>query len=108
MAKQVEPQRPKPLMPPTPPPPSSKMLAKIAESPKAGWSISDIETACRQLGMDCIPPTRGTHYKVSSPKVGGFLTVPHKRPIKTPYIRSFIGLAEAHIGAFVKGENSDV
>lgn len=92
----------------TPPPevamlPQSKMLAKIKENPKAGWTISDIETACEQLGMVCRPPTRGSHHKVSSPHIEGILIVPHKRPIKTPYVKSFLGLADAHIRACGEG-----
>jgi hypothetical protein len=67
--------------------------------PKADWGISDIETVCSQIGLTFSAPTRGSHYKVSSPRLDGILVIPHNRPIKMPYIRSFLGLAEAHLQA---------
>lgn len=81
------------------PPIPSKMLAKMVANPAGGWTIANIQTACGQLGLSCTAPTRGSHYKVSSDLVGGPVTVPHKRPIKAPYIRLFIGLAKAHVAA---------
>jgi len=60
----------------------SKMLTKFKDNPKADWDISDIKTACRQLGLTCTAPTRGTHHKVSSPHLDGILIIPHKKPIK--------------------------
>ena len=84
----------------------SKKLEKIKANPKAGWEISDIKTVCRQLDMICSPPTRGSHHKVSSPHVDGVLVIPHNKPIKVAYIKSFIGLAETHVSAAcAKGED---
>jgi len=89
------------------PRPLSKKFAKIKAKPKASWSISDIETACQQLGLTCQPPTRGSHYKVSSPHIGGILPIPCDRPVKTVYIKLFIGLGDAHIEACKNVEKSD-
>ena len=86
---------------------SSKMLDRIRANPKGDWEISDIETACRQLGLTCTSPTRGSHHKISSPHVEGILMMPHKRPIKVPYIKLFIGLAEAHIEFCPKVEKAN-
>jgi hypothetical protein len=97
MSNQIQPATPEKLPRAAPPPALSKMLERIKGSPKAGWTIADIKTACDQLDMICSAPTRGTHYKVSSPHIEGILVIPAKRPIKLPYVRSFIGLAEAHV-----------
>lgn len=77
----------------------SKKLAKIEANPRAGWTIEDIQTACKQLKMTCSAPTRGSHHKVSSQYIEGILTIPAARPIKEFYIKSFLGLAKAHIEA---------
>lgn len=87
-------------------PVSSKVLAKITANLKGNWKISDIEKACEQLGMTCEPPTRGSHYKVSSPHISGALTIPFKRPVKVIYIKLFVSLAEAHIKAGTKNGES--
>lgn len=76
-----------------------KLLAKMKANPRGDWTISDIETCCRQAGLTCTSPTRGSHHKISSPSIPGILTVPHNKPIKPPYIKSLVGLAEAHLRA---------
>ena len=76
-------------------------------NPKAGWTIPDIQTICRQLGMTCTAPTRGSHWKVLSHHIPGIQTVPAERPIKTPYIRDFLKLVEAHIDACGKPEKTN-
>ena len=86
---------------------ASKMLDKMKASPKSGWTIANIETACNQLGISCEPPSRGSHYKVTSQHVAKIVTIPHDRPIKLPYIRSFIALAEAHIRACQPTEDAN-
>jgi len=75
--------------------------------PKAGWTISDIETACNQLGMTCAAPSHGDHYKVSSAHIPVIVTVPATRPVKLPYIKSFLKLAEAHIAACQQAEKTN-
>ena len=87
--------------------PVSKKLDRIREKPKAGWTISDIQTACDQVGISCSPPTRGDHYKVSSPHMAAIVTIPAKRPIKTVYIREFLKLATAHIAGCQNTEKTN-
>jgi hypothetical protein len=74
----------------------SKRLARMAESPRAGWSIADVEAVCREFGIICEPPRGGgSHYKIWHPKVPEILTVPFKRPIKPVYIRKLVSFIEA-------------
>jgi hypothetical protein len=97
VSNQIEPRPPNKSTAKPPARNTSKAFAKIKANPKGDWSIADIEAVCNQLGMICTTPTRGSHHKVSSPHIAGVLTIPHKRPIKTPYVRLFVGLVEAHI-----------
>jgi hypothetical protein len=61
------------------------------------WKIANIEKVCKDIGLTCSPPSRGSHYKISSPKLDGILPIPARRPVKAPYIRLFVGLCDAHI-----------
>ena len=82
--------------------PASKTLEKMRLNPKGDWQISDIVKVCRDLGMHCQPPTGGgSHYKVSShePVIKEILTIPNRKPIKPPYIRDFVKLADKHMQA---------
>ena len=74
-------------------------LEEMRANPKANWKIEDIEKPCRHFGLDCTAPTRGSHYKVSSKRLGGLLTVPYNRPIKPIYIKRFVALMDAHLKA---------
>jgi hypothetical protein len=73
-----------------------KLLEKMRNSPN-GWAISDVETLCGQIGMKSKAPTGGSHYKISSPFVGGILIVVARRPIKPVYIRRLVLWADTHI-----------
>jgi hypothetical protein len=74
----------------------SKRLARMAENPRASWSISDIDAVCREFEINCDPPRGGgSHYKVWHPAVAEILTVPFKRPIKPVYIRKLVAFVEA-------------
>lgn len=87
-----------------------KIFEKMKNNPKGDWSISDVSTLCKQVGLHLVPPSRGSHYTVYSDYVKGALTVPHKRPIKPFYIKCLISLAEAHIAyedASLKGSMDD-
>lgn len=74
-------------------------LEAMRGSPQADWTIPDVKKLCRQLDLTFTKPTRGTHFKVSSPRLEGILMVPARRPIKSAYIRSLVALADAHIEA---------
>lgn len=74
----------------------SKRLARMAENPRAGWSISDVEAVCREFGITCEAPRGGgSHHKVWHPSMTEILTVPFKRPIKPVYIRKLVSFIEA-------------
>lgn len=74
----------------------SKRLARMAENPRAGWTIEDVAALCREFDIACEAPRGGgSHYKVSHPATHEILTVPFKRPIKPVYIRKLVALVEA-------------
>lgn len=76
---------------------TSKMLEKMRANP-ADWKIENIETLCRQVGLECQPPRGGgSHFKAWSPYVDGILTIPAKRPIKPVYVKRLVSFADAHI-----------
>ena len=75
------------------------VLEQMRNNPKGDWSINDVRKLCDHCGVDCMPPTRGTHYKVASDRVGGILTMPFNRPIKAVYIRKLVALMDAHLEA---------
>jgi predicted RNA binding protein YcfA (HicA-like mRNA interferase family) len=54
------------------------------------WRISDVETVCRNHGVDCSPPRAGSHYKVKHDAMPQILTIPAHRPIKPVYIRELV------------------
>ena len=59
-------------------------------NPAADWTVKDVETLCRQHGLTCIAPKRGSHFKVSHPAQDSILTIPYRRPIKSIYIRTLV------------------
>lgn len=78
--------------------PIPKLLARMRDNPKGDWTVKDIETICDKVGMSFAPPSRGSHFKVSSQHIkGGIQVIPAHKPIKPPYIRAFLGLVEAHL-----------
>lgn len=84
----------------------SSLLEKMRANPKGDWRISDVAKMCSDVGLTCAPPSRGSHYKISSQYVkNGLQTVPAKRPIKACYIRSLVGLADTHMKARAQEKN---
>jgi hypothetical protein len=80
------------------------MLARMRDNPQSDWQIGDIETLCENVGLNLTPPSRGSHYKISSDLIPmTVLTIPYNRPIKAPYIKQFVKLIDAHIEHCVKG-----
>lgn len=70
-----------------------KRLAKMRNNPR-DWGISDVEAVCRALGIDCVAPKRGDHFKVSHPAVEEILTIPAHRPIKPYYIKELVAFID--------------
>jgi hypothetical protein len=96
------PRQPQLIVPVTgtvPPPqalPPCKLLEDMRANAAGDWGMKDVETLCEQIGLTCKPPRRGSHHKVFCPGVQGMLTIPAKKPIKAPYIRSLVALADVH------------
>jgi hypothetical protein len=87
-------------------PPKSlcKELEDMRRNPRADWQISDLQQICKKFGLVCSKPRGGgSHYKISSPLLEGIQIVPARRPIKAPYIRSFVTMMDAHIEASANG-----
>ena len=72
---------------------AEKLLAAMRANPR-DWTISDVERLCRSIDLECVAPTRGSHYKVRHPRIGGRLTIPAHKPIKEVYILLLIDLIE--------------
>jgi hypothetical protein len=71
-------------------------LALMRASPRAGWTISDVEAVCAAFGVACWPPRGGgSHYKISHRGMREILTIPARRPIKPIYVRKLIAFIDA-------------
>ena len=65
-------------------------------NPKGDWTIANIETMCKQVGLEFRKPTTGSHYKVFSRLLDTVYTIPAHKPVKTVYVRKITALAEMH------------
>lgn len=74
-----------------------KTLEGMKANPKGDWTISDVQTVCNHVGLTCTNRSGGSHYVISSEHLNGIQSIPAKRPIKPAYIKSFVGMVEAHI-----------
>lgn len=72
------------------------ILQQMADNPANDWDISAVEKLCKEVGLTISNPSHGSHYKVSSDRLEGILTIPAKRPIKVVYIKNLVGLSKAH------------
>jgi len=52
--------------------------------------------ACRQNGIELLPPKKGSHYKAVSPYLSGHLTIPARKPVKPVYISELVSMIDAH------------
>jgi hypothetical protein len=68
----------------------SELLERMRRNPQADWTISDIETLCKEHDASFSSPKRGSHYKVSHPATKAKLTIPYNRPIKRVYIKLLV------------------
>lgn len=76
---------------------SDDLLSRMRGNNQGGWTIKDVETLCGQHGLSCLPPRRGSHYKVKRPGVKIILTIPFHRPIKPVYIRRLVWLIDLRL-----------
>lgn len=77
--------------------PKKSLLEQMRSNPKGDWDINSVQTLCDQYQITLMPPSNGSHYKAKSPLLHGALTVPARRPIKAPYIRSLVRMVDAHV-----------
>lgn len=74
---------------------AEKRLEAMRRNPVGDWTVEDVATVCRAFGLSCVPPKRGSHYDVSHPSQVEILTIPARRPLKAPYVRSFVAFVDA-------------
>lgn len=85
---------------------ADKTLQKMRKNPQADWSIGDLQNIADVLGLTMNSPSRGSHYKVSSHRLPGILTVPAAKPIKPPYVRKFVALCMSHLALAAKEDDN--
>lgn len=85
----------------------SKTLSRMHANPLDDWRISDVQKVCRELGINCSPPSNGSHYMVSSEQLRGGLPIPARKPIRACYIRDFVKFAYSHIAAMAEGNDDE-
>ncbi len=73
------------------------LLEKMKANPAGDWTIANVETLCKQVGLTILKPSGGSHYLVMSKFVQGAQSVPARRPIKPIYIKALVGLCEEHM-----------
>lgn len=76
---------------------ADKILTKMRSNPRGDWTIQDMQIVAAEIGLVMSPPSRGSHFKVTSEHSPQILTVPAKKPIKAPYVRQFVTLCRTHV-----------
>jgi predicted RNA binding protein YcfA (HicA-like mRNA interferase family) len=76
----------------------SKLLERVRANPR-DWRMSDVMSVCVAMGVSCVPPRKGSHYKVSHASQNAILTVPAHNPVKAVYIKKLIAYLDAVDGA---------
>ena len=71
-----------------------EVLERMRSNPRGDWRIADIERLCRQYGVACEAPRRGSHHKLTHPLLPDHVTVPARRPIKAVYIRDVVAFVD--------------
>ncbi len=83
------------------------LLEQMRRNPRGNWTIDHVQKLCTEHGIELEAPSSGSHYKAISPLLPGHQTVPARRPIKPPYIRSLVSMIDAHLDALAQGELGD-
>lgn len=79
---------------------ASTLLERMKRNPTGDWTMADVKTVCRQYDIMCTPPRGGgSHYKLSDPARPDILMIPHRRPVKSVYIRLLVRFIRAVITA---------
>jgi predicted RNA binding protein YcfA (HicA-like mRNA interferase family) len=72
-----------------------KLLLAMRCNPRGDWTIDDVRNVCDRNGINFDFPKRGSHCKLSHPKIPGRLTIPSRRPIKPIYIMLLLDMISA-------------
>lgn len=83
---------------------AEKLLERMTRNPRDGWRIEDVLSVCRAFGIDCRPPSSGSHYVVWHKSQQTPLTVPAGRPIKPVYIKLLTTYIQAVRSSATDGE----
>ena len=67
-----------------------KRTEQMRANPAGDWSIADVQAVCDASGVTLLPPSGGSHYKVTHDSQAEILTIPARRPIKAIYIKKLI------------------
>lgn len=59
------------------------------------WRIDDVAAVCQEFGVDCVKPSRGSHYRVAHFAMERISTIPAAHPVKPAYIRALVAYIEA-------------
>ena len=70
-------------------------LVPLKRNTRNAWALEDVETACRNFGLNCEAPANGSHSIVSHPSIEGMLTVPAHRSIKPIYVMLLVEMIES-------------
>ena len=84
-----------------------KLLKRMRNNPAGDWLIDDVQRVCDQIpGAELLPPSHGTHFKVTHPCISDILTVPAHKPLKAVYVKRFISMIDSII-AEVEAKGGD-
>ena len=74
----------------------SGLLERMRRNPAGDWTISDVESVCREYGLMFRPGGGTSHCHAKHPAAREILTIPARRPIKPVYIRKLVRYIEMH------------
>lgn len=77
---------------------SDRLLDAMRRNPAADWTVRDVETLCRRIGLAVRPASSGSHLNVKHPRAARILTVPARKPIRDVYIRKLVRYIDEHGG----------
>lgn len=67
----------------------------MKRNPRDGWTIDEIKSVCRSVGIHPFVPPGGQHVVLSHPWIDGLLTVPARRPVKPLYVQLVVDMVDA-------------
>ncbi len=73
-------------------------LERMNANRPGNWTVSDVDALCREYGVQCLPQSGGSHYKVAHASQRDILTIPRHPPLKPIYVRKLVRFIDAVIG----------